>query len=134
MPNDLKYVLLFILMLAIGVLLEVIIARIYNILTSKNLRSIHFTFGRYLFLMIIPIFTILLFGMKLKIALTEIFVTFSIVGTILEYLVGFSYHEIVGQRLWTYHRYSLKGYTSLLSLPLWGLGGVLFWLLAQAFV
>jgi len=60
--------------------------------------------------------------------------SFALVGTFLEWLIGFFYHKIVGQKLWTYHRYSLSGYTSLLSIPLWGLAGALFWLLAKIFI
>jgi len=63
-----------------------------------------------------------------------VFALFAFWGTLLEGLVGFSYHMIVGQRLWTYHRYGIYGYTSLLSVPIWGLLGILMWFLARVFV
>lgn len=50
---------------------------------------------------------------------------------ILEWLVGFSYRVIMGENMWTYHRLELYGFTSFLSLPLWGLIGVVFLLLTQ---
>ncbi len=134
MTPDLKNVLVFISLLATGVLLEDVLVKFYILLTNKSLRNVHFSLGRYAFLMLSPLLTILLFSIKQNINLTTIFISFSLAGTTLEWLVGYSYHQIVGQRLWTYHRYSLKGYTSLLSIPLWGLGGVLFWLMAKAFV
>ncbi len=134
MTPEIKNVLIFILMIAVGVVLEVVASRIYSILTHKTLRKVHFSLIRYLFLMISPFSIIWLFSMKLDIPLLHIFIIFSLAGTFLEWLVGYSYHQIVGQRLWTYHRYSLNGYTSILSIPLWGLGGVLFWLLGHAFI
>ncbi len=133
MTPEIKNVLIFIGMLATGVMLEDVLVKIYSLLTHKNLRRVHFSYGRYGFLMLSPILTVILFSIKQNIDLATIFISFSLAGTALEWLVGFSYHQIVGQRLWTYHRYSLQGYTSLLSIPLWGLGGVLFWLLANAF-
>lgn len=134
MSYDLKNVIVFIVMLALGVLLEDVIMKIFTILSKRKVRSVHFSFARYIFLMLTPTLTIILFSITQKINLPLVFITFSLAGTILEWLVGFSYHQIVGQRLWTYHRFALQGYTSLLSIPLWGLGGVLFWLLAKAFV
>ena len=67
-------------------------------------------------------------------SLIYVFLIFSLVGTFLEGLIGYFYHNIVGQRLWTYHRYALKGYTSFLSIPIWGLGGAMSWLLAKIFI
>lgn len=134
MTPDLKNVLVFISLLATGVLLEDVLVKFYTLITNKSVRKVHFSLGRYAFLMLTPMLTIILFSIKQNINLTTIFISFSVAGTALEWLVGYSYHQIVGQRLWTYHRYSLKGYTSLLSIPLWGLGGVLFWLIAKAFV
>ncbi len=62
----------------------------------------------------------------------KVFLIFALAGTALEWSIGFSYHRIVGQRLWTYHRDSLSGYTSFLGTPVWGLLGILTWLLAKA--
>lgn len=59
------------------------------------------------------------------------YLLFCFVGTLCEFLIGFSYHRTVGQRLWTYHRFSLNGYTSLLAIPFWGVGGLLFYLITK---
>lgn len=116
-----------------GVILEVIIAKVYLKLTNKRLKVNHHSFGRYIFLLIFPMLAVFIVIMRDGLAPLKVFLAFSLVGTFLEWLIGFSYHQVVGPRLWTYHKFSIKGYTSLLSIPLWGMGGVLFWLLAKAF-
>jgi len=62
-----------------------------------------------------------------------VFLIFAGVGTALEWLVGFSFHMVMGQRLWTYYKYNINTYTSLLSIPLWGIAGVFFYLLVKYF-
>jgi hypothetical protein len=52
-------------------------------------------------------------------------------GLILEYIIGLSYHKTLNHRLWTYHKFSIGGYTSLLALPMWGILGVVFWLISK---
>jgi len=50
----------------------------------------------------------------------------------LEWLVGFSYHKILGAPLWQYQRYTLPGrYTSYLAMPVWGFGAIFIWLLMR---
>lgn len=56
-----------------------------------------------------------------------LFLESSIVGFIFEYLFGAIYHKVLNKRLWNYYRFSLNGYTSFLSLPLWGIAGIVFW-------
>ena len=56
----------------------------------------------------------------------------SVLGFILEYGVGFAYHKTLNRRLWTYSRLSINGYTSWLTLPIWGVAGVIFWLLSRS--
>lgn len=65
------------------------------------------------------------------ISILEVFLLFAFCGPILEWLIGYAYHAFIGQNLWTYHRYAITGYTSFLTLPFWGIGGVLFYMLAQ---
>jgi hypothetical protein len=60
----------------------------------------------------------------------ELFLISGVVGLMMEYGMGRSYHKTLNRRLWTYNRYSLGGYTSWLVLPLWGIAGVIFWLLS----
>lgn len=55
-------------------------------------------------------------------------------GPVLEWLIGFFYHKIMGARLWVYERYPLPGrYTSWLTIPIWGFGLVLLWLVTRNF-
>ncbi len=59
-----------------------------------------------------------------------IFAIGSIGLTLTEWIVGFIYHKVMGSHLWIYERYSLPGrYTSFLSVPIWGFGAVLLWLI-----
>jgi uncharacterized membrane protein len=116
-----------------GVILEEIAQKLYFRITKKKFKEHHFSLSRYVYLLLFPILAVFVITQSAGTHLFNIFIIFSLVGTLLEWLIGFFYHQIVGQRLWTYHRYSINGYTSLLSLPLWGLAGVLFWLLAKVF-
>ncbi len=116
-----------------GVILEEVAQKLYYHFTKKKFKQHNFSLSRYIYLLLFPVIAVIAITQKAGIRLLNIFIIFSFVGTFLEWLIGFFYHQIVGQRLWTYHRYSIGGYTSLLSIPLWGLGGILFWLLAQVF-
>lgn len=127
--------LIFFIMVLGGVILEDIIMKIHYRLTKKHYKEHHFTFGKYLFLLLGPLMGTGLLISQGNLVLINVFLTFSIVGTFIEYAIGFFYHGIIGQRLWTYHRYPIGNrYTSFLSIPFWGLGGILFWLLAKVFI
>ena len=131
--DPLRDFLLFFSMVVVGVLLEVVVSELHFFVTKNHYKENHFTYGKYIFLLLFPLVAIIIIVNRIGLSLLRVFIIFSVIGTFLELLVGFSYHKVVGQRLWTYHRYTLTRYTSLLSVPLWGLGGVLFWLLAQVF-
>jgi len=50
----------------------------------------------------------------------------------LEWFTGLTYHRVMGSRLWNYERHKLPGgYTNYLTLPIWGAGMVLLWLIAH---
>lgn len=117
-----------------GVLLEVLISQGYYVLTKKHYKKYHYSLGRYLFLLLFPLLATTYILTTTGVKLLNIFLVFALIGTFLEWMVGFSFHMVVGHRLWTYYRYNITTYTSLLSIPLWGLAGVLFWLLARVFV
>lgn len=126
--------LLYLLFVVGGVGLEALIAKLYYRFTKKHLHTSHFTFGRYLFLLTFPLLgTFLVINLQ-GLSLLRIFLAFLLVGPIFEWLVGYSYYQVVGTRLWTYHRFTYLGHTSLLAAPLWGMAGVLFYLLAQKFI
>ncbi len=59
------------------------------------------------------------------------FLVSCVVGLFLEYGIGKLYHKTLNRRLWTYSRLNIGGYTSWLTLPMWGIAGVVFWLLAR---
>ena len=132
--NPSKIFISYFLFLVIGLLIEVIGKKIHFVLTKKHYRENHFTFGKYIVFLSVPMAaTILLFyvvGWKL----IYIVITFGLIGTFMEWLAGWSYHQIMGQRLWTYHRYAIGGYTSWLSLLFWGISGGLFYILASIFI
>lgn len=124
--------LLYLLMVIAGLSLETIAVRAHYYLTKTHYKEHHFTFGKYILVLIMPLMASFYVIGKVP-HLLNVFIVFAFVGPFLEWLLGFSYYKIVGQRLWTYHRYSITHYTSFLTIPFWGLAGVLFWLLSQLF-
>lgn len=119
---------LFFLLLLIGtLLLEVLVSQLHYVLTGKGFRRYHFSFIRYLFVLLPPLVAtvyLILAGNEGG-TLLKFFLIFAVIGTLLEGLVGFVYQMTVGHRLWSYHRYAIAGYTSLLAIPYWGFVGVL---------
>ena len=125
---------IFLLLVVGGVIFEKLAQIAYFKITNKKFKEHHFSFSRYIYLLIFPLLATFIMIQRTGSQLLLVCLSFALVGTFLEWLIGFFYHKIVGQKLWTYHRYSLSGYTSLLSIPLWGLAGALFWLLAKIFI
>ncbi len=115
-----------------GVAIELLISQLFidhNKINKKH-RRVHFQLSRYIFLLTMPTIATLIMTYLAGLSVLKFFVSFAILGTLLEYCIGYSYQAIVGQRLWKYYRYSINGHTSLLSIPLWGLCGVLIYLIA----
>jgi len=132
--EDFKLFALFLLMAIGGVFLESLVMKIHFSVTKKHYKEHHFTFGKYIFFLLFPFLALsVIFYLSGQSAL-NVFLVFCLLGTILEWCIGYSFNQVVGQRLWTYHRYAIGGYTSYLSIPIWGMGGVMFWLLAKVFV
>lgn len=131
--EEFKNLLLFLTMFGVGVLLEVVFAEGHYFFTKRHYKENHFTFKKYLFFLLFPILGLILLTARTDLSVVWAFVIFAVVGTILEWLIGFSYHMIVGQRLWTYHRFDIYKHTSWLSIPVWGFIGVVFYLIAQFF-
>lgn len=94
-------------------------------------RTKNFKWPEYLAIVIWPIIFVLgliyYFGLRILI----LFVLSSFAGFFMEYIIGLTYHKTLNKRLWEYRRLSVSGYTSLLSIPLWGVAGVLFWFLSK---
>lgn len=116
-----------------GALLEVMFLETYRRHGVKKTEG-YFSVKRYLYLLTLPVIGVFFVSSLSQTNLAPIFFSFVIVGTILEYTIGFCYEKILGHKLWQYNQFPITGYTSWLSLPLWGLAGVLFWLLAKMFV
>ena len=64
------------------------------------------------------------------IKIVYLFVSSMVVGFLLEFSLGLAYHKTLNKRLWSYSRNSVGGYTSWLTLPMWGVAGIVFWLLS----
>lgn len=59
------------------------------------------------------------------------FIACGFIGLLGEFVLGLFCHKILGRRLWSYRKCSLLGYTSLLTFPFWGGGGIVFLTLAK---
>lgn len=124
----------FMLIIIFGVGLEVVISKLSFRNRSGKIkhRIVHFKLKRYFFLLSIPLVSTLFMTYLLSYSIVFAFIGFALVGAFLEYCIGYSYHVIVGQRLWTYHKYNINTYTSWLTLPFWGLCGVMIFLISRA--
>ena len=112
---------LFLLVDSIGAYL----AYLYGRKTTK------FRWKEYLAIIIAPILFIIFLAFYYNFAILKLFLVSSVVGFVGEYIFGFLYDKVLNKRLWTYNRLSIKGYTSFLSIPAWGIAGVMFWFIAK---
>lgn len=90
-----------------------------------------FLWREYIALVVVPVGASLGLAFEYGVKIIYLYVSSSILGFILEYLLGLFYHKTLNRRLWKYDKYSLQGYTSYLTIPLWGVAGVEFWLLGK---
>lgn len=90
-----------------------------------------FRMSEYLAILIGPLLSVCLLVYIYGIKILILFLESSIIGFCFEYLFGFLYHKVLNKRLWNYYRFSLNGYTSFLSMPLWGIAGIIFWSIAK---
>lgn len=90
-----------------------------------------FRWSEYTAIIILPIISIFVFAYLIDIKIINVFVISSFVGFVLEYILGLTYHKTLNKRLWTYNIFSIRGYTSLLSIPIWGIAGVTWWFLIK---
>lgn len=92
-----------------------------------------FRWSEYIALLIFPLMGIVWLTYKFGSVILFIYFSSAILGTFLEGFLGWSYHKALGSRLWEYKRLDISGYTSLLSVPFWGIAGTLFFLLVMSF-
>ncbi len=90
-------------------------------------RTKSFKWSKYFMIIIWPLVSIALLIFMIDWKILSLFIVSMVVGTVFEYFLGFVYEKTLNKRLWKYERMSLHGYTSLLSIPLWGVAGVVFW-------
>jgi hypothetical protein len=121
---------------------EIKLLLLWNIFTILSLIGFYFAYlyGRkttkfkwseYFAMIIVPIIFVIYLIIFVDVKIFYLFVFSALTGFVAEGIIGFAYHKILNKKLWTYNRLSIKGYTSFLSIPLWGIGGVLFWLLSK---
>jgi hypothetical protein len=120
------------LLILTGIFFEGVFSRMYFKHKKKSVRK-HFTFVRYFYLILFPIIGVIMSTYFVGLTALKIFLLFAILGPFGEWCIGFAYQSMVGQKLWTYHRFSVNGNTSLLAVPFWGFAGVLFYYLAHIF-
>ncbi|KKU09731.1 MAG: hypothetical protein UX65_C0015G0006 [Parcubacteria group bacterium GW2011_GWB1_46_8] len=93
-----------------------------------------FRWKEYLALLIIPMAGVIWLTYKFGPVIIVLYGISAMGGTFMEYLFGFAYHKAAGRMLWTYNKMPIHGYTSILSIPFWGIAGIFFLLMAKAFM
>jgi lysylphosphatidylglycerol synthetase-like protein (DUF2156 family) len=122
----------FIAMLVCGLLATAVLANILDFGKRRRKRR-RFNYFRYLLLLLAPAGVTIWAAETVEArAVCEVFLVFAVLGSAAEWLIGYSYVQVVTERLWTYHRLSGDGNSSLLALPFWGLGGVFFLMVYRA--
>lgn len=131
--NPTYLLLMYIAMIIGSFVVEVVVKRIHFLLTRTHYKERHFTLGGYAFSLIFPLIVLFIIYGHLGSSIFYIFITSALLGTLLEWIAGWWFHGVMGVRLWTYHRYTIKRYTSFLSIPLWGMAGVFLSLIVRLF-
>src|SRR3989344_6794194 len=90
-----------------------------------------FVWKEYIAILIWPTLLVLTLAYFIDKNIIILFLISSIIGFCLEYLLGLTYHKTLNKRLWRYDKFSVKGYTSWLTLPIWGIAGVIFLFLSK---
>src|SRR5262245_45181933 len=91
-----------------GGLIESFLARLYYS-KLKKYKKYHFAFSRYIYLLLMPMLGALVSFFMEGSSILRVFVIFALCGPIFEWLTGHAYYAMVGQKLWTYHRYAITG-------------------------
>ena len=116
-------------LLLLGIFILSALGFLSTFLFSRTYRP--FVWVRYVLLVGVPVTGCFTFAVLHDVRIAYLFLTCAIAGTALEYTSGRAYHIVMGERLWRYHTMVLPGgYSSILAFPLWGMGGVVSWLIA----
>ncbi len=90
-----------------------------------------FRWSEYIAMIIVPVCFVVFLSFYYDRNILKMFFYSSCVGFLAEGLLGFVYHKVLNKKLWEYSKFDVMGYTSLLSIPLWGVGGVVFWFISK---
>ncbi|KKQ65796.1 MAG: hypothetical protein US86_C0008G0019 [Candidatus Daviesbacteria bacterium GW2011_GWA2_38_24] len=89
-----NHVYIFIAMVIGGVFVEGLVTSFYYRIFKSEYKRHHFNIGRYVFLLLLPLIGTLFLGQQIGFSILKIFAIFALVGTALEWLIGFSYEYI----------------------------------------
>lgn len=103
----------------------------FSLLIFYTKQTKNFLWREYLGILLIPTIPIAVLSVFEGYRVWIVFLVYALAGSFFEYFLGFLYENVIGKKLWVYQKYSISGYTSLLSIPLWGFGGFIFWFLAR---
>lgn len=132
MNNTVEFIYFF-LLLVLSLSLESLLSFFYYKITKNKYKTHHFSVSKFIYFLIFPLLITMYFVQKQTMDVFSIFIGFALFGTLAEWLIGYFYEKIVGERLWTYHRYAINKYTSVLSIPMWGLCGLIFYQFMKIF-
>lgn len=90
-----------------------------------------FRWGEYIAIIIWPILCVVAMAILIDYRALILFIVSSFIGFMLEWFIGFIYFKVLNKRLWKYKRFSVGGHTSFLSIPMWGVAGVIFWYISK---
>jgi len=90
-----------------------------------------FRLREYVAIIVWPIVAVIILALVYGGKILSLYCVSALFGFFAEYGFGFLYEKVLNSKLWTYHRLSVGGYTSLLSIPVWGAAGVIFWVLSK---
>ncbi|MBI2589389.1 hypothetical protein HYW35_04290 [Candidatus Saccharibacteria bacterium] len=117
----------FILIILVGYFIERRIARaIY--------KDRKFRLSRYFLVLFFPLTATAFATYQVGIKALYVFIVSAGIGCFLEYKLNSAYSAVVGKRLWKYYKYNINSNTSPLCIPLWGMAGVMFLLIARTFL
>jgi uncharacterized membrane protein len=116
-----------------GGLFEYVLTLVFDFFEKKPLRlSKKYTVGKKISLFSLPIWGLIaLIFLKGTGSYVILFMYSAVIGTFLEGLMGLFIHKIFGVRLWTYHYGKIGNFTSIYSLPYWGVAGMMFALVGK---
>src|SRR3989344_764715 len=96
-------------------------------------RTKKFKWSQYIALISVPVLGSFSLVFFYGVGVIYFFFMSSVAGFALEHMFGKIYHLALNERLWTYEKFTVRGdYTSLLVLPMWGVAGVVFWLISKS--